>query len=144
MYISPSIKCSYQDIQRFARFAVVGILGTLIDIVLFLLLQGLVGLPTLVANTCSYSAGIVNNYLLNRAWTFRDSQNKAAVKQFVQFALVSLSALVLNNLIVLALEAPLGTLVGTPQWGVILAKVCATAIGLFWNFFANRYWTFNQ
>jgi putative flippase GtrA len=56
---------------------------------------------------------------------------------------VSLSALVLNNALVLFLEPPLELLVGTPQGGYLLAKICATAVGVCWNFFMNHYWTFN-
>lgn len=141
---STSFVRTRQDVQRFARFAAVGMLGTLIDVVLFMLLSGWLGLPTLFANTLSYSVGIINNYALNRVWTFGDSCRKATGKQFVQFALVSLSALALNNLLVLMLATPLGTLVAAPQWGYLLAKLCATVVGFCWNFFANRSWTFNQ
>ena len=132
------------SIQRFARFATVGLLGTFIDLVLFLVLRTWFSWPTLLANICSYSAGIVNNYLLHRAWTFRDRQRTAALLQFARFALVSLSALALNTLLVLLLAAPLGTLLTLPQWSELLAKACATVVGFGWNFVANRAWTFKQ
>ncbi|NJP06818.1 MAG: GtrA family protein [Chloroflexaceae bacterium] len=132
-----------QDIRRFVRFAVVGMLGTLIDIVLFTLFYEWLGMPTLLANTLSYSVGILNNFVLNRTWTFGDIQRRAIEKQFLQFTLISLSALMLNNILVLTLATPLGDLFAAPQWGYLLAKVCATAAGFFWNFFANRYWTFS-
>ena len=56
---------------RFGRFALVGALGTGLDMGLLLLLTA-AGLPTLPANVISYSAGIVNNYTWNRRWTFAD------------------------------------------------------------------------
>lgn len=118
-------------------------LGALIDVVLFTLLRGWLGLPTLAANTFSYSAGIVNNYLLHRRWTFGDARHTAAVQQFGQFVLVSLVALGLNNLLTLLLEAPLAAFVTVPQLSLMLAKLGATAGGAGWNFVANRYWTFN-
>lgn len=133
-----------QDLQRLARFAAVGTLGTLIDIVLFTLLYRWVGIPTLPANTLSYSVGIINNYRLNRTWTFGDVQQQAVQKQFVQFAFISISALLLNNLLVATLSAPLGDLLAEPQSGYLLAKTCATAAGFCWNSFANYSWTFNQ
>ncbi len=42
------------SIQRFARFATVGLLGTFIDLVLFLVLRTWFSWPTLLANICHY------------------------------------------------------------------------------------------
>ena len=64
--------------------------------------------------------------------------------QFVQFALVSLIGLALNNAIVLLLEDLLGTLIGQPNWGYVPAKVIATGVVVFWNYLANRFWTFRN
>ena len=60
------------ELTRFARFLVVGAVGTLIDFGLLTILK-LVGFPTLAANSLSFSAGVVNNYLLNSRWTFADA-----------------------------------------------------------------------
>ena len=131
------------ELRRIARFVVVGALCTLVDLVLFALLRGPVGLPTLVANTLAYSAGIFCNYTLSRNWTYHDAQHKALGTQFAQFLIVSLSALLLNNLLVLLLEKPLGQLFNATEYGYLLAKTCATVVVVFWSFFANRFWTFN-
>lgn len=52
---------TYRELRRFIRFAIVGLLGTGVDFGLFFVLKGLLGLPTVLANTFSYSAGILNN-----------------------------------------------------------------------------------
>jgi len=51
---------------------------------------------------------------------------------------------VLNNLIVLSFEGVLGRLLGQPEWGYLPAKVIATGVVVFWNYFANRTWTFKS
>ena len=123
------------------RFMLVGLSGTLLDLGLLLLLKR-IGLSTLAANSLSYSAGIVNNFTWNRLWTFRDANSADWRRQLLQFAVISLVGLGVNNLLVLWLETPIGSLIGQPNWGTILAKLAATGAVLFWNYFANRQWTF--
>jgi putative flippase GtrA len=126
------------------RFLTVGMLGTLIDIALFTVLRVLLGIPTLAANTLSYSAGIVNNFVWHRRWTFAHRSRKAPGAQFSQFVVVSLSALMLNNLIVLWLAPSLGVLFANAGYGALVAKICATGVGVCWNFLANNLWTFRD
>lgn len=142
MQISHPLKT--RDIQRFMRFAVVGVTGTLVDFVLLVVLRELLGLPVLIANTLSYSAGIVNNFTLNRLWTFKEARSKGVWVQFGQFFAVSTAGLLLNNAIVLLLDTSLGALFNAPESGYLVAKVVATGVVLVWNFLINRYWTFND
>ena len=129
------------EVRRFARFLVVGAAGTLLDFSLLTALKTL-GMPTLIANTLSFSAGVANNFTWNRAWTFADARRSAWHTQLLQFLTVSLVGLILNNTIVLLLEHPLGTLLPRPELGYVPAKVIATMVVVFWNYFANRTWTF--
>ena len=132
-----------QEVTRFARFLIVGAVGTLLDFSILTLLK-LAGLPTLLANSLSFTAGLLNNFTWNRLWTFGDAVNADWRRQLAQFTLVSLVGLVLNNLIVLSLESILGNILGQPQWGYLPAKVIATGVVVFWNYFANRTWTFKN
>ncbi|MBI5842827.1 MAG: GtrA family protein [Chloroflexi bacterium] len=132
-----------KEIQRFSRFLAVGAVGTFLDFSLLTLLK-LAGLPTLFANTFSFTAGLINNFTWNRLWTFHDATQADWRRQLVQFTMVSLVGLALNNAILLWLEMPLGQLLGQPAWGYVPAKVVATAVVVFWNYFANRKWTFKK
>jgi putative flippase GtrA len=129
-------------VRSAARFVFVGFLGTVIDFGLFSGFSLLLGAPTLAANTLSYSAGIVNNYFLHRNWTFALRPRKAVSKQFAQFVGISLGALIVNNLIVFLLAPTFSALLADPTYGAIFAKICATGVGMGWNFFANHLWTF--
>jgi hypothetical protein len=64
-------------LRRISRFLAVGMLGTLTDMLLFAILHTGLGVPTLVPNTLSYCAGIVNNFLLRRHWTFAQLTHQA-------------------------------------------------------------------
>jgi len=132
-----------QEIIRFTRFLTVGAVGTLLDFSILTTLK-LAGMPTLFANSISFTAGLLNNFTWNRLWTFSDTVNVDWRRQLAQFTLVSLVGLALNNLIVLSLENLLGNLLGAPQWGYLPAKVIATGVVVFWNYFANRTWTFKK
>ena len=134
---------SSKELQRFTRFLTVGAVGTLLDFGLLTLLKSL-GLPTLIANSASFTAGVINNFTWNRLWTFADAKQAGWRRQLAQFILVSLVGLALNNVILLVLETPLGALLGQPDYGYLPAKVIATGVVVFWNYFANRYWTFNN
>ena len=134
---------SSKELQRFTRFLMVGAVGTFLDFGLLSLLKAF-GLPTLIANSLSFSAGVANNFTWNRLWTFADAKQADWHRQLVQFMLVSLVGLALNNAIVVVLEAPLGLLLRQPDYGFLPAKVIATGVVVFWNYFANRYWTFRN
>ena len=123
---------------------VVGVSGTLLDLTILTVLKQFFDAPTLTANLFSYSMGILNNYILNRLWTYSDSRSKSAAVQFWQFVLVSLIGLALNSLVLALVEEPFARLISSPRFGYLPAKVAATGVGLAWNYLANRLWTFND
>jgi putative flippase GtrA len=130
------------NLRTIARFLLVGLSGTLVDFSLFAFSHQALGMSALVANTMSYSAGILNNFWLHRTWTFAHRPQRGSGVQFSQFVGVSLTALLINNLIVLLLTPVLSGLLGEGAVGLYLAKVCATGAGVIWNFLANHLWTF--
>jgi putative flippase GtrA len=133
-----------REAERFLRFALVGAIGTVVDFTVLIVLKEVVGLPLLLANGLSYLAGVTNNFTLNRFWTYPEARSKAVWRQFLQFLAVSTAGLLLNTLIVGLLSAPLGVLLQMPDRGYLVAKIVATGLVVFWNFTANRLWTFNE
>jgi len=135
-----TISTSKKELTRFSRFLTVGVIGTSLDFTILTLLK-LAGFPTLIANSLSFTAGLVNNFTWNRLWTFGDVRSDWR-KQLAQYTLISLFGLALNDLIVLSLENVLGSMLGQPEFGYLPAKAIATGVVVFWNYFANRMWTF--
>ena len=120
----------------------VGMLGTLIDVLLFSVLRIRLGIPALMANTVSYSTGTVNNYFLHRNWTFANLPRKAFGIQFMQFAAVSLSALAVNNLLLVLLEPSFDALFSSSEVSEMAAKACAMSAGMCLSFLLQHLWTF--
>ncbi len=130
-----------KELTRFVKFAIVGAVGAIIDFGLLNLLRGYFGWPLLLANTVSVSVAILSNFVWNRLWTFPESRSRKKRKQLPQFALINIIGLLINNLIVVGLDAVLVPHIGEP-WSYNIAKAVAIGVVLFWNFGANRLWTY--
>jgi putative flippase GtrA len=140
---------------RFIRFAVVGAIGAVVDFGTFNLLTTLIGLSVVLASIFSFIAAVVSNFTWNRYWTYPDSRSKSLRRQLFQFAIVSLVGLLIRTPIIALLEVPMRRLfVLLPVLPVafvtaeLLGNNTALAVGvlvvMFWNFFINRYWTYND
>ena len=127
--------------KRFLRFLVVGAVGTGLDLGVLTLLK-IAGMSTLLANSLSFCAGVISNFTGNRTWTFADRRTSSWPKQLAQFVVVSVIGLTLNNLLVITLEGYFHTGFGLGDWSYLPAKGIATSLVVFWNYFANRAWTF--
>lgn len=130
-----------KEFNRFAKFATVGALGAVIDFGLLNLMRGVFGWDLILANTLSVSVAMLNNFIWNRYWSFPESRTRKKRTQLPQFALVNLIGLVINNLIVVGIDAVLVSHVGEP-WSYNIAKAGAIGVVLFWNFGINRLWTY--
>ena len=130
-------------LRHIGRFALVGSLGTLIDVSVFALLHTVLGVPALAANPFSFSLGITNNFIWHRHWTFAGRSDKPANVQALQFVLVSLGGLVINTTLVLLLTAAFSAVLPlAPVYASLPAKLCATLGSMTWSFIVNHFWTF--
>ncbi|MCL2672550.1 MAG: GtrA family protein [Clostridiales bacterium] len=79
---------------QFIKFALVGVLNTLVDLGVFRLLEKLFAWSLWVyfANVISYACGVLCSYFCNRAWTFRPKKKKTW-REFLLFVLVNLISL---------------------------------------------------
>ena len=139
---------------RFLRFAVVGAIGAVIDLGVFNLLTVGFGIEALVAQAVSFSMAVISNFIWNRFWTYPDSRGKPISGQLFQFIIVSVIGLTIRTLIFARLEEgliwlsslviPAGFFVSPRVIGHNLSLAIVIIIIMFWNFFANRYWTYND
>lgn len=147
-----------KEIIRFLKFATVGVIGTVVDFGVLNLLIQLAGMSKLWANTCSFTAAVISNFVWNRLWTFPESRERPLLSQLSQFTLVNVVGLAINQAIFLGLDrfvlgeagmlaTPMSSLasgLGIAHFTLAfnLAKAVAIMIVLFWNFGANRLWTY--
>jgi putative flippase GtrA len=137
-----ALLANQREVVRFLKFATVGAIGTVVDFAVLNLLILVFGFSKFWANTCSFSAAVVSNFIWNRLWTFPESRQEPLVPQLIQFALVSIGGYVINQTIFLGLDALVFHVWGT--LGYNIAKAVAILVVLFWNFGVNRIWTYRS
>ncbi len=118
---------------QFLRFCTVGCINTGVDFSVFFLLN-LVGVPYLAAQVLSYSAGIVNSFVLNRKWTF-SMQGRTNAGEVLKFVVV-------NGVSLLASAALLYVMYDINHLELWLAKAAATLGGVIINYTGSRIWVF--
>jgi len=125
--------------RQFVKFGIVGVSGTLVNLILFTAIQQVdpahgVPLHFYVISSVAFLSGGVSNYFLNRVWTFRSTGH--AGREGVQFLSVSVLALLVNLGVSWLVSPHLGY--GHKTWFVALVA------SIFVNFFLNKYWTFRH
>lgn len=125
------------SIRQFLKFGIVGAGNTLVDFGLYVFLTRVAHAYFLLAHVGSFLCAVVVSYILNKRWTFRDTSRPLLSRQLGQFLVVSAVGAVLSSLLLFGLVE----YAGLPD---LVGKVLAIGIVLFWNFFANKHWTFQS
>ncbi len=149
-----------KELERFLKFMMVGTIGAVVDfgilnvLMLTLRARGVdlgmwhpLGFIVLngnltFSNTISFTTAVLSNFTWNRYWTYPDSRTKPLAGQLGQFFAVNLAGLIINLTVLNGLN-PLATHLLGPL-GYNAAKAVATVVVMFWNFFINRFWTYND
>jgi dolichol-phosphate mannosyltransferase len=119
---------------QLAKFCAVGASGYVVNLAVYATLLAF-GVHYLLAAFCSFLVAVTNNYLWNRAWTFRHQRGHLVFQGF-RFLLVSMVALAANLAFLSALVA-----LGVPK---LPAQAIAIALVTPWNFVANKLWSFRR
>src|SRR3990167_3967864 len=121
-----------KDKQKFIKFGTVGFIGFLVNFFFLRVFRGM-GLPEVLAWLFSTELAIINNYVLNNIWTFREAKIGGLKKTFVkffQFNVTSAGALAIQ-----AIFGPLGVkLIGVENDWLVLAVVVLLLV-LPYNYF---------
>ncbi|MCQ2469173.1 MAG: GtrA family protein [Ruminococcus sp.] len=124
---------------QFFRYLFVGGFATVVDWgVSFLLFRFAFGEKmemAWVANSLSFVAGLIVNYLISTFWIFKNSNVKNKFVEFISFAAIGAVGLLLTIGITKGFEVWLGD---KTDWFQMIAKVISTGVAFFWNFFARK------
>ncbi len=138
---------------RFLKFATVGAIGAAIDFGVMNLLTHFLNMRLVTAGTISFICAVTSNFLFNRYWTYPDSRSRHVLHQLGMFFLVNAAGIAIRIPILHYAEPPLaGTFESMAHIANSLAETLARnatlalAVGIvmIWNFFINRYWTYND
>lgn len=138
---------------RFFKFAVVGAIGSVVDFGVMNLLTRFFSMRLVFAGTISFICAVINNFTGNRYWTYPESRSRHILQQLGMFFVVNAIGIAIRIPILHFAEPPLeGLFAGLNMSSFISPEVAAKnatlaiAIGIvmLWNFFVNRYWTYND
>lgn len=126
-----------EESKKVAKFAIVGVLNTLISWILFIVLNWF-GVYYLAANIIANSIAVIHSYLWNSIWVFKyKGDKKAKVKASIKFIVLNVVGIGMNALIMYVA-------VDFFNINKLIAMVLATGFVMVLNYVVNRLWVFKE
>jgi putative flippase GtrA len=119
---------------QFVRFATVGATGYIVNLAVFAFCVHVLGIDYRISSGIGFVVSVINNFWLNRHWTF-DAREDHPAEQGVRFFAVSLVAFGLT-------EAVLITLVEGASVTKVIAQALAIIAATPLSFIGQKLWSF--
>jgi putative flippase GtrA len=119
---------------QLVRFGCVGGVGFLVNLAVYTRLVHSAGVDFRAASVAAWLVAVLNNFVLNRHWTF-DAGDGRAHYQAVRFFVVSLAAEVFSLVLLTLLVEGAGV-------AKVPAQALAVATSMPLNFLGNKLWSF--
>ena len=132
-------KITYRYSEDFIRYCLVGLVGMLVNIGAYLLLNRYFQIPLQVASLIAIETSIVSNFLFNNYWTFKTRPQKLSmIRRMLNFHIAAgISGLLFYYLFFLLLTTVLGI-------NDVLSILLATTTGTISNYTINSLWTWRK
>jgi dolichol-phosphate mannosyltransferase len=127
-------------VRRFVKFCLVGTSGVVVNMGLLWLLTERAGLFYLASAPIAIEMSIINNFILNDIWTFKDRRAPGVAARFMRllkFNLVSAAGIAINMAVLWACTELLGVY-------YLVSNLFGIAAAMVWNFVANLSWTWRR
>ena len=119
---------------KFIKFLIVGVSGLIIDFGLTYLCKEKIKLNKYLSNSIGFLAAGINNFILNREWTYNGSSGDIMIQFPVFISIVLVSLLILNATVWLGINKL--------KLNFYLSKIIGIVIITFLNFYAHLFITF--
>ena len=130
-------------IREVLRFAVAGVAGFAVELLVLILLKEKLGIDTLIAMPIAFLLSVIVNYVICVFWVFDGARDQSRKSQ-AGFLLTSVIGLLLNELLMFLFrvmwgeETVLFTVFSFTVSLYVLNKVIATILVMIWNYFTKR------
>jgi putative flippase GtrA len=121
---------------QLVRFGIVGGVGFIVNLAVYALFVHPLGVDYHVAAVAAWLVAVLNNFVLNRHWTF-DAREGQAHAQAMRFIVVSLAAFGVSLLL-------LTVFVESAGLAKVPAQALAVAASMPFNFIGNKLWSFRS
>ena len=126
-------------IPELAKFGLVGLIGSVIDLGGAAYLHGAVGIGPMVAKGLSITAATVVTYLGSRFWTFRHRANQALLREGTLFVVLNVVGLAIAECVIALVTYGLD-MKGALAYNA--ASVAGTGFGTIFRYFSYKKWVF--
>ncbi len=132
-------KITYRYSEDFIKYCLVGLVGVVVNLGAYLLLNRYFQIPLQVASLIAIETSIVSNFLFNNYWTFKTRPKKLSVfRKLVNFHIAAgIAGLLFYYLFFLLLTTVLGI-------NDVLSILLATTTGTISNYTINSLWTWRK
>ncbi|MCM1518831.1 MAG: GtrA family protein [Pseudoflavonifractor sp.] len=133
---------------QFVKYALVGVLNTLVTLSVIFVCKSVIGINPLVSNAIGYVLGVINSFLWNKTWVFRshDSYLREAAIFLVGFLICY--GLQFLTVWVLSYKSPLNdfewNIIGFVLSGYGLATLVGNLVYTIANYIYNKLVTFRR
>lgn len=123
-----------------------------------------VSLNVFIATTIAFIAAVISNFTWNRIWTYPDSRSRSMRRQLALFVFISIVGWlgrtiwislafhwlgevfmpVLLPIIHIMRPTYIPSYSAEGKIGTLIAQLIGVVVVMFWNFYANRLWTYND
>ena len=149
MFIASYIGRKLLVIFQIAKFLLVGVLNTFVDLGvlnLLILISGIAsGFGYSIFKGISFIIAVINSYFWNKFWTFGKKEATQSTKEFSQFFIVSTIGFGMN----VGIASLVVNVIG-PQFGLTekiwanIGAITATVIAFAWNFLGYKFIVFKK
>ena len=124
-------------INQGIRFAIVGGIGTFVNLSLLYILTDIYRILYLISEAIAFTVSVIHNYFWNKSFTFEEDIKEKVIGKGIKFSIICILALIVNLLVLFILVEYFGIF-------YLFAEVGAIGVAFFVNFFGNRFWTFRH
>lgn len=149
------------DPKKFLKFGIIGVLNTLVDFVVFyvmdrwvvgegptlVLLETTVATGLYISNAIAYAVANIHSFIWNKFWTFQ-KRDRVTRGEAARYLTTSAGYLLISSLSLAVftqvLSAPFLAGVVPDHLVNVLAKLPTACITIFYNYLMNKFWVFRS
>lgn len=125
------IKKTGRTSVQFIRYTLVGCMAFFVDSGALFMLTHFAGLHYLQSTTFAFIFGLTANYIMSKLWVFTDSSAVGRHTEFIVFALIGVTGLLITDLLMYLLTDMAGIF-------YLISKLLTAGIVNIWNFAARK------
>ena len=125
------MKIKKELLNQIFKFIIVGGIATLIDWIIYYILNSVFNINPLISNIFSFSISLIYNYIASVKWVFNVSKKKNKKRIFMEFIILSVVGLLISEFLIWLLVDKL-------MINSMISKIISTAIVMVFNFVTRK------